>query len=421
MSPPWSGRPTPGCSEGRRRLVGRTESFAEVLDANGRVSRTPRRRSAASDLLSPAELRPGAARPDLPQPRSAAGPAGRVAPAGGPGRARRGRRRVVVVGTSTEARSESLTDLAPAAAGRRAGRPDPRLARRLRRCRRRPAPGRGDAVAGGGDLDRRARPAPAGAADPRRGGAARDDAERDARTARRGARARAGLRRRRQPRAAHAAGDPADRAGARSGRRSLARGAARRAGLGRRGDRPAHPALRGSADDRPDRAGRAAAASGTHRLGGDPRRRSAAASLAAPRTRAERSRSSRAACSSSTPTGCASTRRSAAWSTTPCATAPGRSTLEASAEDGAVEIHVLDRGQGFPEEFLGRAFERFSRASSSDRDGGSGLGLAIVRTVARAHGGEAHAANREGGGADVWLTLPVRGARLSSGVNGSSR
>jgi signal transduction histidine kinase len=81
--------------------------------------------------------------------------------------------------------------------------------------------------------------------------------------------------------------------------------------------------------------------------------------------------------------------------------------LVASAENGAVEIHVHDQGGGFPEDFLGRAFERFSRASSSARDGGSGLGLAIVQTVARAHGGEAHAGNREDGGADVWLTLPA--------------
>jgi two-component system, OmpR family, sensor kinase len=78
--------------------------------------------------------------------------------------------------------------------------------------------------------------------------------------------------------------------------------------------------------------------------------------------------------------------------------------VTARAAVGSVEIHVLDRGQGFPEEFLARAFERFSRASSGD--GGSGLGLAIVQTVARAHGGEAQAGNREGGGADVWLTLP---------------
>lgn len=80
--------------------------------------------------------------------------------------------------------------------------------------------------------------------------------------------------------------------------------------------------------------------------------------------------------------------------------------LEAGSRDGSVEIHVLDEGEGFPGEFAGRAFERFSRASSSKRDGGSGLGLAIVQTVARAHRGEARARNREGGGADVWLTLP---------------
>jgi signal transduction histidine kinase len=81
--------------------------------------------------------------------------------------------------------------------------------------------------------------------------------------------------------------------------------------------------------------------------------------------------------------------------------------LAATAAGDLVEIHVLDRGAGFPQDFIGRAFERFSRASSSHRDGGSGLGLAIVQTVARAHGGGAHAANREGGGADVWLALPV--------------
>jgi signal transduction histidine kinase len=87
--------------------------------------------------------------------------------------------------------------------------------------------------------------------------------------------------------------------------------------------------------------------------------------------------------------------------------------LAASAGEHSVEIHVRDRGPGFPEDFLGRAFERFSRASASNRDGGSGLGLAIVQTVARAHGGEAYVANRERGGADAWLTLP---AFLSSGL-----
>ncbi len=41
------------------------------------------------------------------------------------------------------------------------------------------------------------------------------------------------------------------------------------------------------------------------------------------------------------------------------------------------------------------------------RAGGAGLGLSIVEVIARAHGGSAHAINRPGGGADVWLSLPV--------------
>ena len=89
----------------------------------------------------------------------------------------------------------------------------------------------------------------------------------------------------------------------------------------------------------------------------------------------------------------------------------GTITLSARRRGAAVEIHVTDEGDGFPPGFLERAFERFSRAPGV-REGGSGLGLAIVATVAEAHGGSAHAANRPAGGADVWLVIP-----LSSGVN----
>ena len=113
------------------------------------------------------------------------------------------------------------------------------------------------------------------------------------------------------------------------------------------------------------------------------------------------------------PIGCDSTRRSAAWSTTPFATALARSSSRPLSRTVRSRFTCWTSGEGFPEEFLGRAFERFSRASASNRDDGSGLGLAIVQTVARAHGGEAYVANREEGGADVWLTLPVL---LSSGL-----
>ena len=85
----------------------------------------------------------------------------------------------------------------------------------------------------------------------------------------------------------------------------------------------------------------------------------------------------------------------------------GTITIDARPRDGHVELHVADEGAGFPEEFLPDAFERFTRPDESRTGAGSGLGLAIVRVIARAHGGEAHAANRPVGGVDVWLALPA--------------
>jgi heavy metal sensor kinase len=85
----------------------------------------------------------------------------------------------------------------------------------------------------------------------------------------------------------------------------------------------------------------------------------------------------------------------------------GQITLTAHARSGAAELHVLDEGTGFPPEFLDRAFERFSRADESRAGDGSGLGLAIVETIARAHHGAARATNREGGGADISIALPL--------------
>jgi two-component system OmpR family sensor kinase len=77
--------------------------------------------------------------------------------------------------------------------------------------------------------------------------------------------------------------------------------------------------------------------------------------------------------------------------------------------NGSVELHVTDEGAGFAPELLAHAFERFSRDDRGRDRAGAGLGLAIVEAIARAHGGEARAANRSGGGADVWLVLPTDG------------
>jgi two-component system, OmpR family, sensor kinase len=81
--------------------------------------------------------------------------------------------------------------------------------------------------------------------------------------------------------------------------------------------------------------------------------------------------------------------------------------VDARAGPDGVELHVTDEGPGIPEDFLGRAFERFSRADDARARGGTGLGLAVVDSIARAHGGVARARNRDGGGADVWIELPA--------------
>jgi two-component system sensor histidine kinase MtrB len=76
------------------------------------------------------------------------------------------------------------------------------------------------------------------------------------------------------------------------------------------------------------------------------------------------------------------------------------------ATDDEVRIAVLDRGPGVPADRLGRIFERFYMADPSRR-GGSGLGLAIAAEHAALLGGRLRARNRDGGGLDIELVLPV--------------
>ena len=85
-----------------------------------------------------------------------------------------------------------------------------------------------------------------------------------------------------------------------------------------------------------------------------------------------------------------------------------RARVGLTAADGRVVVTVADDGSGIPEAELEKVFQpiyRVERSRSRDT-GGTGLGLAVVRSVARAHGGEATLANRPGGGLVATVTLP---------------
>jgi two-component system, OmpR family, sensor histidine kinase AdeS len=85
--------------------------------------------------------------------------------------------------------------------------------------------------------------------------------------------------------------------------------------------------------------------------------------------------------------------------------------IETEVIRNASVIRVLDRGPGLTEDAAARVFEPFWRsdASRSRESGGSGLGLSVVWSIAKAHGGGASAAPRDGGGAVFELHLPRAG------------
>jgi two-component system, OmpR family, sensor kinase len=77
--------------------------------------------------------------------------------------------------------------------------------------------------------------------------------------------------------------------------------------------------------------------------------------------------------------------------------------LSARSASGGVELDASDEGQGFEPDIASRAFERFTRGDQARTRGGTGLGLAIVSTVAKAHGGRATIVPGRGATVRIWL------------------
>ncbi|MGW1956226.1 DUF4118 domain-containing protein [Streptomyces sp. NPDC001920] len=88
---------------------------------------------------------------------------------------------------------------------------------------------------------------------------------------------------------------------------------------------------------------------------------------------------------------------------------PGQRVLvSASAIADRVEVRVMDRGPGVPDEAKARIFEPFQRHGDAPRGNGVGLGLAVARGFAQAIGGSLHAEDTPGGG--LTMVLAVRTA-----------
>ena len=72
-----------------------------------------------------------------------------------------------------------------------------------------------------------------------------------------------------------------------------------------------------------------------------------------------------------------------------------------------VVISVLDRGTGIDPRELGEIFNPFIRGDRARGGQGAGLGLAIVKRIASQHGGLVELRNREGGGLEARVSLPL--------------
>ena len=80
--------------------------------------------------------------------------------------------------------------------------------------------------------------------------------------------------------------------------------------------------------------------------------------------------------------------------------------LRASADGEGLRLILADRGPGLGDGDVRELFEPFRRRAGPSTPG-SGLGLAIVKQAVEAHGGSVTARNRDGGGAEFRIDLPL--------------
>ncbi len=87
----------------------------------------------------------------------------------------------------------------------------------------------------------------------------------------------------------------------------------------------------------------------------------------------------------------------------------GEINVSVSARDSHVTVSFRDHGEGIPEAFRDRIFQRFAQADGTDtrQTGGTGLGLSISKSIIEAHGGIIDFETESGAGSRFFFTLPA--------------
>ena len=90
--------------------------------------------------------------------------------------------------------------------------------------------------------------------------------------------------------------------------------------------------------------------------------------------------------------------------------------IKAKYENNQLILEIEDSGKGFPEEEMGKAFEKFYRMKYS-KTGGTGLGLSIAKGFVEAHGGKITLENAPLGGALFTISIPTDASYINEVEN----
>jgi signal transduction histidine kinase len=93
--------------------------------------------------------------------------------------------------------------------------------------------------------------------------------------------------------------------------------------------------------------------------------------------------------------------------------AGGHITVQAQPRDGWMRCAVVDTGEGIPEAYRQRIFDKFFRVPGAPA-GSAGLGLAIAKEIIEEHGGEIGVESQVGRGSTFWFTVPQIAANTAA-------